>query len=134
MPVIADDVRNVILTEKEDEDIEVFIEIAETFYAAHLGSSGLAAGVEFEITRYLAAYFLATEQKGIHQSLEVGDVVERFAEPQERFLLNNKWGQIAVMFDTTGTLKALSAKYGPAHIRVVPGAQSIFFPDYGSNL
>lgn len=126
--VLPGHVRAVIQTEKEDSELQTFIDIAETLYAAHLGSSGLSEGVKFEIERHLAAHFLADHQKGIHQSLEVGDVVERFSEPQERFLLNTKWGQTAVLFDTTGTLKGLSSKYGPARIRVVPAPDSVLFP------
>lgn len=90
-------------------DLTVWINMANIFVEANLGSSGLAEATLKEIERNLAAHFLSNRDMRV--SAEKVDVIsQNYAGAYGLGLYGTLYGQTAILLDSTGTLGALAKK------------------------
>jgi len=104
------EVVEIITTERVD--IEPFIAAANSLVTDVLGSAGLGTVRLKEIERWLAAHFLsqAGTDKTAGQVVEeqIGETRRRFSENQiSDNLSSTRYGQTALMLDTSGLLAGL---------------------------
>lgn len=122
MAVSPTQVKQIVATEKSDQDIQVFIDTAELVVSEDLAGSGLSAERKEKIALWLSAHFLIISQDngGIRRS-KLGDADESYVVPKEQWGLGaTHWGQQAMSLDTSGTLAASQASGGlKAEFRVV---------------
>lgn len=97
-----------------------FIESATLMVDETLTDKGLSTGRLKQIELYLAAHFCAiTEEKGGLIVSKVGDAVERYTEEYGQGLALTRFGQQAILLDTSGTLGVASTSNPLAVFRVV---------------
>lgn len=105
-------VREVIITDLSDNEIEGPINAALVMYRNCLDDYSLPNDLQLEIKRYLAAHFVSLldpttriEEESIGKaSVKYSKVGEDKGTPD---LLSTRWGQTASLFDPTGVLKSL---------------------------
>lgn len=118
--ITAEDVRAVYETDRDATAIEPFIAIAAAFTDSRLADKGLSAGALKEVQRYLAAHFMYVTDTGVHGTLRVGDVAERFTKSEKNPGLNDsRFGVTAVLMDTSGTLAELARPRPTAELRLI---------------
>ncbi len=96
-------------------DTTPFIATAQLIADEGLAGKGLSAARLDQIVLYLAAHFVCiTEEKGGLTSDKLGDATEQYRQPsaRERGLMATRFGQQAMMLDTSGTLAAISTNAG----------------------
>lgn len=119
--ITAADVKAVYATERGDDELKPFIAIAET-YSTDLLAGKLSDPMLKLVQQYLAAHFLYVSDAGIHASLRVEDVQERFTKSEKHpGLLDSRYGAMAVSFDTSGTLAAAARPQQTAELRLFTG-------------
>lgn len=93
-----------------DATIEEFIAHATLVVEEQLEGKGLSAARLAVIAQYLTAHYITilTERGGL-TSQEVDDVKDTYGSPRSGSgLAMTRFGQQAIAFDTTGTLKAMA--------------------------
>lgn len=121
MPLItAADVLSVYETDRDDEALQPFLELAATFTDVHLAGKGLPSAALKEVQRFLAGHFMFVTDTGVHETLRVEDVAERFTKSDRNpGLMDSRWGRTAVLFDTSGTLADLARQQPHAELQLV---------------
>lgn len=121
MPLVtAEDVAAVYETDRDHTAIAPFIAIAAAFTDQHLAGKGLTDATLKEIQRYLAGHFLFVSDTGVHESLAIEDVRERFTKSEKSpGLFDSRWGRTAVMIDPSGTLSELARPRPTAELRLL---------------
>lgn len=123
LQITARDVLAVYETDRGEDALRPFLDATEAFTDAHLAGKGLSNSTMREVQRYYAAHLLFVTEAGVHETLRVGDVAERFTKNDRNpGLLSSRWGTMAVTFDTSGTLAALSRQEPQAQVRLLSGA------------
>jgi len=106
--VTSTDVKAVI--ETEETDLSVFITAANNLTdRVAVADSGLAAATLFEIERWLSAHFAALYDRQESKS-DVGDTAFTYGGKTAMGLDFTRFGQQAMLFDTTGTLRKLDLR------------------------
>lgn len=96
------------------------ITTASNYVDVHLASAGHSATTLKHIEMYLAAHCVAiTEEKGGIVSDEFGDSKVEFAEVYGEGFNSTRFGQMAIILDTSGTLAAKSTTKPKAQFRVI---------------
>jgi len=110
--VTKDEVRAIIVTNSttiDDTALDSFINTANTFVTATLGSStSLTSGQLKDIELYVAAHFVGIKDKRI-TSEKTGDASAKYEGKTEMGLKFTRYGQMAIMLDTSGTLAKVSS-------------------------
>lgn len=116
----AEDVAAVYETDRDATAIEPFLAVAAAFTDEHLAGKGLSNTTLKEVQRYLAAHFLFVTDTGVHETLAIEDVRERFTKSEKNpGLFDSRWGRTAVMIDPSGTLSELARPKPTAELRLV---------------
>lgn len=98
--------------------LAVFMDTANVLVDDLLGSSSLSAGALKLIETYLAAHlYTLTEERGSLASETFGDSTERYHNVYKAGFNSTRFGQQAIVIDTTGTLARESAKADKAAIK-----------------
>lgn len=119
--ITAADVRAVYDTDRDDDALQPFLDVALAFSDANLADKGLATAVLKEIQRYLAAHFVSVTDMGVHETIRTEDISERFTKSEKRpGLLDSRFGRMAVLLDTSRTLDGLTRTEGAAELRIIP--------------
>lgn len=112
MAVEDRDVKAIIET---DLDTTPFIDVASTIVSEELGDKGLSSERLRIITLYLAAHFccITVERGGLKRS-KLGDADDSYNIPAEKDsgFAFTRYGQMALVMDTSGTLAKMSANKG----------------------
>ena len=115
-------VKEVIRTEKCDQEIMSHILAATSLVNSLRTMSALPDDLLVEIKRWLAAHFLALSDTEAFlnsniSSRKIGQVEVRYKDdiedkgaPGKNSILRTRWGRQAAMFDTTGTLAKLGSR------------------------
>lgn len=99
-------------------DLTTFIAIANTLVDDLLGSSSLSVNALKWIETYLAAHFYTlTEERGALASDSFGDATERYHNIYKAGLNATRFGQQAIVYDSTGTLARETAKAEKSQIQ-----------------
>lgn len=112
MAVTDADVKAIIDTSR---DTSSFIDTAQLFVDEELASSGLSIDRQDQIVLYLAAHFVCiTEEFGGLRRSKLGDADESYRVPdaKEQGFSTTRYGQQAMILDTTGTLATLTTNGG----------------------
>lgn len=120
--VTAVGVKEVIETSLSDATVLAsMIDTANLYVDTHLVPDGtLSAAVLTKIELYLAAHFVAlTEEKGGITRAKMGDADESYANVYDDGFQATRFGQTALILDTTGTLARLSITSAKAEFRVI---------------
>lgn len=118
----ADDVSVVYETDRDASAIEPFVAIAEAFITERLGGKGLSATTMRDLVRYYAAHLMFVTDAGVHDTLSLGDVRERFTKSEKHpGLFDSRFGRMVVMLDPTGTLAEVAHPKPTAELRLIPG-------------
>lgn len=111
MSVEVDDVKLVIGTETQmsDEDITSFITLATTLVSETVTETTLSANRLDLITRYLAAHLIAVSDDELRAaSKKIGNTQYNFNELLGMGLKSTRYGQMALLLDTSGSLSSIS--------------------------
>lgn len=108
--VTTTEVKEIISTNRVD--IDAFILAANSLVTDVLGGEGLSATRLKEIERWLSAHFISQagsdKQPGQVIEEQIGETRRRFSERQiKENLSSTRYGQTALMLDTTGKLAGL---------------------------
>lgn len=107
-------------TDRDDTALQPFITAAAAMTTARLTGKGLSDEALKQVQLYLAAHFVFVTETGVHETLRVEDVSERFtSNGKQPGLLDSRWGRMAVLLDSSGTLAALTRLQPAAEIRFV---------------
>lgn len=111
LPTVAD-VRVIITTTLTDDQITDQITLAEALASQCSGVSNASTTIQAAIVKYITAHFIAmiSGGGGVVQSETLGDASKSYAvaQPSSGAGLNaSRYGQQAVMLDTTGCLAKL---------------------------
>lgn len=99
-------------------DLTVFMNAANVLVDDLLGSSSLSANALKLIETYLAAHlYTLTEERGSLASETFGDSTERYHNVYKAGFNSTRYGQQALVIDTTGILARESAKADKAAIK-----------------
>ena len=104
-------------------DFSPYIQIADTFITDNLQGTSLSTGALKSIELYLSAHFaLITQERGGLTRQKVGDSEDFYQlwTSTKVGLMATRFGQQAVMLDTTGTLARLGTGKLKAQFRVLP--------------
>jgi len=101
--------------------LQPFVDIADLIITEDLSTSGLSSARLTQIELYLAAHFaVVTYERGGLTSQKLGEGEERYNAPKATDGLSaTRFGQQAVMLDTSGTLSKMASKPVKAQFRVV---------------
>jgi hypothetical protein len=112
MAIVNADVQAIIDTAR---DTSPFIETAQLIVDEELDGSGLSDERLDRIVLYLAAHFVClTEEAGGLRRSKLGESDESFRVPGDKDvgLAFTRYGQQAMLLDTTGRLASINAKNG----------------------
>lgn len=119
--VTGSELKEILTTDKSDELLESqFITTANLFVDEFLSSVGLSDAILGRIELYIAAHFLALSEEGGGLIVDhFGDSTQRYADVfKDGGLKSTRFGQAAIMMDTSNTLEKLTTKL-KAQFRVV---------------
>ncbi len=90
---------------KTSLDLTPFMQAAALLVAEDLAGSGLTVARKQLIELYLAAHFTAvSEERGSLKSIKIGESEESFGGDFTTGLGLTRFGQMAILFDVSGTL------------------------------
>lgn len=123
MAVTPSDLKVLCPSEKSDEELQVFIDMATLVITEDLAGATLSDDRKDMITNYLAAHYLVLTQEngGIRRS-RLGEADESYVVPDVKAFGYNttRYGQAAVSLDPSGKLAASQSNKGlKAQLRVV---------------
>lgn len=104
------------------EVLRVFIEAADLLITEELATSGLSEARLKLIEVYIASHFAVQSfESGGHSLVRTGEGEERYRTIDQKALglSSSRYGQQAIMLDTTGRLGAISTSAMKAEFRVV---------------
>jgi len=107
-------------TQLTDDIIESFINSANVFVTAALGTKGLTETVLTEIERWIAAHMIVSTRERQSVKEEAGSAKIQWAGVWGSGLLGTTYGQTAVALDTSNTLAAIAKIKGNASIKAIP--------------
>lgn len=112
MPIRVDDVNlRSILKCGASVDLLIFMQSANTIVDDFLSTSSLSTGSLKLIETYIAAHlYTVTEERGSLASETIGDATEKYHNTYKAGFGSTRFGQQAIVLDTTGTLARESAK------------------------
>ena len=96
-------------------DVSLYLTSATNFLTAEFPVDDVDATTLDLITLYLAAHLVVlTSERGGQRREKMGEADESYRVPGDKDtgLAQTRFGQMALMFDTTGTLAGLSANKG----------------------
>jgi hypothetical protein len=99
-----DDVKNILDTNLDDNEIDSFITTANLQVDDTLSNSGLSSEKLTEIEKYLAAHFIVTTRERQASREEVDNARIDYAGNYGKYLEMSSYGQQVIMLDTTGKL------------------------------
>jgi hypothetical protein len=105
-----------------NSDVSPFIDVAHVLVTEELAASGLSDSRKAQIEKYLAAHFaLVTLERGGLSRQKIGDAEDYYQiwNNREQSLSATRFGQQALILDTTGTLASLGTNKLTAQFRVV---------------
>jgi len=109
--VTEEQVKQVAGAEDEDADASQAIEVATLLTTEELSSAGLSEARLQQVELYLAAHFLTlTTREGPLASQTVDNSSERYHNIYTAGLRSSRFGQQAVLLDTSGVLARIAAK------------------------
>lgn len=133
MTVTSAQVKAIITT--SIADTSSFINTATILVNNVLADQGLDSSLVDQITLYLSAHFVClTEENGGLRRSRLGESDESYKVPGDKDtgLASTRYGQTAMLMDTSGTLAGLSANKGlPALFTVIGDVEDN--PDYYEN-
>lgn len=122
MPLLitAADVLGIYDTDRDETSLAPILDVTEAFVAARPALVALPNATRKDVERYVAAHVLFVTDAGMYESLRVEDVSERFTKNEKNpGLLDSRWGRMAVMLDTSGTLRSETKIQPKADIRLM---------------
>lgn len=119
--VTADEVKEVVNTKiGADVILTSMIDTANVYIDTHLLSAGHSDQILEKIELYLAAHFVSlTEEQGGLTRAKLGDADESFANVYDQGLKSTRFGQQALVLDTSGILNSVARIALKAEFRVV---------------
>ena len=99
------EVRAVMDTALEDEELKPIIEMANRIVTLKLSASTLTAAELKDIETYLTAHLIATGKERQPEEEKVGDVDLRFQKKPQEFLKSTTYGQTVLFLDTSGLMQ-----------------------------
>jgi hypothetical protein len=96
-------------------DVALFLTTAQNFVTTHLSGKGLDSTELDQITLYLAAHLtILTTEKGGQRREKLGEADESYRVPGDKDtgLAQTRFGQMAMMMDSSGTLASMSTNKG----------------------
>ncbi len=105
-----------------DFDSAGVIALAATIRTEYLASSGLSSAKLDAIELQMAAHFtILAEERGGLKRKSLGEASETYREIHPRLIgfQSTRYGQQAIMLDTSGTLSTMINEKGHAELRVV---------------
>ncbi len=120
MPRVTDDLLRTVINLPSDVVTSTFIDTASVFVGEVLVDSGLSEAMLTKIELYLAAHFAAllVENGGLVRSA-VGDAAETYANIYDKGLRATRFGQQAIVLDTTGTLAVVTSQKLKAQLQLI---------------
>lgn len=107
-----------VLKAQDTDDLSVFLRSANVLVTDLLGTSSLSGDVLALIELYMAAHlYTVTEERGALAAETVGDAVERYHNVYKAGFSSTRFGQQAMVLDSTGTLARESAKADKAAVK-----------------
>ena len=103
-----------------DTIIESFIDGANTFVTANLGSKSLSTALLTEIERWIAAHMIASTRERTAKKAGAGGAEVEYTGYWSKGLDGTSYGQMAVTLDTSKTLEAMSQGKLAAWSKAVP--------------
>ena len=101
--ITEDEVKKIISTSL---DVGIFINVASRFVDEVLGGSSLSADRLGDIELYLASHLTALSEEGGGVTMQrVGSTTIQYSQLQGSQLSLTRFGQMALLLDTTGLLK-----------------------------
>jgi len=111
MPRVSEDQVRGVTNEPSTVDASQAIDAATLFVDEELVGKGPSDARLVQIELYLAAHFLAiTTREGPLAAETMGDASERYHNIYTAGLRSTRFGQQAVLLDTSGTLAAIASK------------------------
>jgi hypothetical protein len=99
------------LTSADAAAIDLAIITAVTMANEVLASSSLSTAVKDLVKLYLACHFaVLSAQNGPLETVKIGEATERYHQIYAAGLMATRFGQQAIVLDTSGTLAELAAK------------------------
>lgn len=99
-------------------DLLIFMQSANVIVDALLGTSSLSSPVLTLIEMYVAAHlYTVSEERGSLAAETIGDVTERYHNTYKAGFGSTRFGQQAIVLDSTGVLARESAKAEKAAIK-----------------
>ncbi len=127
--VLAVEVKQIYDTDADEGDLKPFIDAASMLVTEELSSSALSADRLKMIELYLSAHFalISLERGGLIRQ-QIGNSEEWYQNPGQNKtgLTATRFGQTAVLLDTSGVLGAISEKPIKALFRVVESPNTCF--------
>lgn len=120
MRTTVDAVKIIIETELTDPVIEGYIGSASAFVDSALLGAGLTETTLTEIERWLTAHMIASTKERIAKREEAGGAKIEYAGEFGTGFSSTSFGQMAVILDTSGTLKKLNGDTKFASFWAVP--------------
>ena len=115
--VVEDQLKQII---QVSGSVQMYIDTAHTFVNEHVANLHTNDELVEKIELYLAAHFAAiTEERGGLIQSEAMDALERYADVYEGGLRSTRYGQQAIVLDTSGKLADLAQTKMKAQFRVV---------------
>jgi hypothetical protein len=106
--VTASEVREIIETDLTDQQLAPMIAMAAMETGERLTGLGISEARLTEIERWLSAHFVAASLDPRRKSQGVSGASETFEGQQGMGLESTRYGQQAIVLDTTGTLAGAS--------------------------
>lgn len=121
MRTTTDLVTNILDETTLDEDvIEAYINSANVFVTAYLGTKGLSDDLLANIEMWLAAHMIVVTRERAIKEAGAGGAYVKYAGEWGEGLLGSTYGQMAVNLDTSGTLINLAKQKSSAWSKAVP--------------
>lgn len=107
MPLVTDaEVREIVTLPASLSDLTAFIAAADLLVTEELAASGLSAARQKEICRWLAAHFAVMNDETNRLTADrTGEAESSFGGQLGKYLEFTRYGQQALLLDTSGTLK-----------------------------
>lgn len=121
MRTTTDLVTNILDETTLDVDvIEAYINSANVFVTAYLGTKGLSDDLLANIEMWLAAHMIVVTRERAIKEAGAGGAYVKYAGEWGEGLLGSTYGQMAVNLDTSGTLINLAKQKSSAWSKAVP--------------
>jgi hypothetical protein len=109
MPLVTAAEVRAAMGEPDTTECDMFIAVADVMVSEQLASASLTLLTKKNICLYLAAHLtLLSKENGPLAKKMIMDVTEGYHDVYGPGLMSTRFGQIAVMLDTSGTFAALS--------------------------